>query len=203
MKSHFCLNIFVLLFKLDEYRVYGHSHGHGHGHGHTAGRGHTSENTYTNHITNSNSKHITRIGVSTFTTYSLYKNFESSLQRRDFNNSVYYNLDNIVYILDNDKYLYRIVCFLYKKSELSDANMSIIIDVRNISIIKTRDYSIFSRDNFSYYCNIVKEYNTSNTSNTSTSCNSYYVTSNFVTLIVLVITFMCSITCSQSRNSLL
>lgn len=194
MKSQICLSVFVLLFKLQEYRVYGHSHGHGHGHGHT------SENTYTNHLANSNSKHITRIGVSVFTTYSLYKNFESSLQRRDFNTSIYYNLDNIVYILDKDKYLYRIVCFLYKKSELSDTNMSIIIDVRNISIIKTRDYSIFSRDNFSYYCNIVKEYNTSNT---STSYNSYYVTSNFVTLIVLVITFMCCIMCSQSRNSLL
>ena len=190
MKSQICLSVFVLLFKLQEYRVYGHSHGHGH----TAGHGHT------NHITNSNSKHITHIGVSVFTTYSLYKNFESSLQRRDFNTSVYYNLDNIVYILDKDKYLYRIVCFLYKKSELSDTNMSIIIDVRNISIIKTRDYSIFSRDNFNYYCNIVKEYNTSNT---STSYNSYYVTSNFVTLIVLVITFMCCIMCSQSRNSLL
>ncbi len=196
MKSQFCVNIFVLLFKIDEYRVYGHSHGHGH----TAGRGDSSENNYRNHITNSNSKRITRIGVSVFTTYSLYKNFESSLQRRDFNTSVYYNLDNIVYILDNDKYLYRIVCFLYKKSELSETNMSIIIDVRNISIIKTRDYSIFSRDNFNYYCNIVKEYNTSNT---STSYNSYYVTSNFTTLIVLVITFMCCIMCSQSRNSLL
>lgn len=202
MKSQICLSVFVLLFKLDEYLVYGHSHGHGH----TGGHGHTSENTYTNHVanSNSNSKRITRIGVSVFTTYSLYKNFESSLQRRDFNTSVYYNLDNIVYILDKDKYLYRIVCFLYKKSELSDTNMSIIIDVRNISIIKTRDYSIFSRDNYTYYCNIVKEYNTSNTtSNTSTSYNIYYNTSNFATLIVLVITFMCCITCSQSRTSLL